>query len=128
MAPTTLSQIAVRVVAIYVIAQGIMYLPSIHSVMLYGSNRTGVDESAFSLIIAAIFGPMIVGLVLWAAAPTISKWIVVGAEEDAAEQAPFTLRQLQAVVISTAGLVIVFLSLPGFISLLFQAFGGGLRI
>ncbi len=122
MEPNILARIAVRVVAIYVIARGIMYLPSIYTVLLYNDGRSGIDTAGIVAIIAAVFGPLVVGIVLWMVTPALSKWIV--GEKNGGEESGTSIGQLQAVAISTAGLVIVFVSLPGFISLLIQTFGG----
>jgi hypothetical protein len=122
MEPNILARIAVRIVAIYIIAQGMMYLPSIYTVMLYNDGRSGIDVAGIVAVIAAIFGPLVVGVVLWLVAPALSRWIVGAIESGEGSSA--TSGQIQAVAISTAGLIIVFISLPGFISLLVQTFGG----
>jgi len=123
MEPYLLARIAVRIVAIYVIAQGIMYLPSMYTALSYSGASYEFDVSAVAVIIAAIFGPLIVGIILWVVAPAVSKSII-GDVNNRKVEAGATIDQYQAVAISTAGLVIVFISLPGFISLLVQAFGG----
>jgi hypothetical protein len=107
----------------FVIAQGIMQLPTMYMVFMQSGGSQSLSGVEAGAVIAAITAPMAIGLILWFSARTIASWII-GAARSEPSADPATATQLQAVAISTAGLVIVFLSLPGFISLIIQTIGG----
>jgi len=121
MTPITFAKIAIKLVAVYLMAQGIMQVPSI--VTLFQFSTTPMDENVqvVFVLVSAIFMPLIAGIVLWVISNWLSRRIVAGVPQD--ESANNSLPDIQAVAISTVGLIVVVLSLPQLISLAVQLFG-----
>jgi hypothetical protein len=122
MEPNQIARIGIRLVALYAYVQGIMYLPSIYTVAL-NSNSGPIGSYEVVAVVSAILGPLFVGTILWIAAPRLGKW-VVGPPSQQPRRETTELVQYEATAICVAGLVIVFLALPGFVSLLIQTIGG----
>ena len=121
MNPVTFAKIAIKIVAVYLMAQGIMQVPSIISLFQFSSTPMGENAQVIFVLVSAIFMPLIAGILLWAISNWLSRYIVAGVPQD--ESANNSLPHIQAVAISTVGLIVVVLSLPQLISLAVQLFG-----
>lgn len=106
----TLAVLAVRLIAIYLIAIGITQLPNLVGYF----NWSGGDRSAAmtTLVFTLFLAPLIVGILLWPAAPMLGHRIVK-AESLEGPAAPSS--ELVQGAIAVAGLVIAATAIPGII-------------
>ena len=110
-----LATIGIRLLAIYVAVQGIVALP--------GGFNTSLDWTWWVeqvpiykfIILASLFTPVLFGLLLWAVAEPFSR-LVVGSPENELTESAVNLDEMQAVVLSTAGLLIIISQLPMLVS------------
>lgn len=119
MEPGTLSKILVRAIAIYLMAQGIMQIPSIVTVFSYAEQEA--SKILIFLVLAVLF-PLITGIVLWGVSGKLSRFIV-GNATDEVGSSTIDSAHIQAVAISTIGLIVVLLTLPQLVSQGIQLFG-----
>lgn len=97
-----LAKIALRVVAVFMIAMGIMALPQIAGM----NDPSRASFSALTLIIVLMeAGPVLVGIVLWFLAPILADWMVGDAQPPATAGA-LDAQTLQAIAFATVGLVV----------------------
>ena len=123
MNPIVFANIALKVVAVYVITQGIMQLPNIVILLQWHESPTNNNDQILSAsaIVAAILSPLIIGTVLWLISGKLSNFIIKGLEHS--ESDSITVSHIQAVAISTIGLILLVLALPELISSITQLFG-----
>lgn len=97
-----LTKIALRVLAVFMVATGIMGLPQL-AVMDMQS-----DVVVSALLLAAVVMtsmPLLIGLILWALAPRVAGWIV-GKSDTAPATSPVTAADIQAIAFVTLGLIL----------------------
>lgn len=121
MEPNLLAKISIRVVSLYVISKGFMMLPYIFTFFLKSETSNPIDGLEIFITVASIIAPMIFGLGLWFLAPAISK-LMVGEPNPKLVQVKLTASQLHTIAISTAGLIIVVLTVPSLVYKLHQFF------
>jgi hypothetical protein len=115
MNPTLFAQILVRVLAVYLIAQAIMVVPQI-AYFPFGSEAELVDTHLVYWVVSlAILMPLLVGIALWLIAPHLAK-AIVGRNASTTGVAPLTIDAAVGSAISVAGLLIVVIYLPSFVS------------
>lgn len=114
-----LAKIALRVLAVYMIAKGIMELPALMTVPVYASDAhyAGPD---FLWIFAAVLSPLIIGLGLWFLATRAANW-VVGSGENADVPMEVSGATLLAVAFISIGVVFVVQSLPNVLGLIYAS-------
>lgn len=97
-----LAKLALRVLALFMIATGVMALPQIGTL----DNQNG---SSFSLLAATLVvmdaGPVLVGIALWFLAPILADWMVGEADSPARAKA-VDADTLQTIAFATVGLVV----------------------
>ena len=120
MVPVVLARIAIRVVAICVIARGIMYLSQIYTELLYLDNYSVLDDADIFWMAFAVLSPVLFGIILWVATPLLAIWVV--GDCDTTQEDEMTAGVFQAVAVSTSGLVIIFTSVPDFLSMAFVVY------
>ena len=114
-----LSKISVRLISLIIMAQGVMQLPLLKNALsIYPNNQF---SSLDVLLIASSFmAPVVVGLILWFLAPVVAKLMIGKNHVKPTIEKP-TAFEIQAIAISTAGLIIVVLTLPMLLSNVMQA-------
>lgn len=117
MAPTDLARIAVRLVAIYFLSQGLIQLPGLLVLPRLAETVMGGTFSQLQVVLASIL-PLVVGLALWIGAPPIGRLVVGTVDED---ERPATAFEIQAIAVSTAGLILLFSAVPGLVSYFYIA-------
>jgi len=122
MEPTTLAKIAVRVVAIYLVVQGIAQTPGIIPLFTYSSFEGSESVQIMTVLVLVILFPLIVGTFLWLASEKLSRAIVGGGVESDSSSS-IDASHIQAVAISTIGLIVLFLALPQLAGSVIQLFG-----
>lgn len=114
-----LAKIALRVLAVYIIARGIMELPGLLTVRMYtGDAQFGGAD--FLWIFAAIISPLIIGLCLWFLAPRAAYW-VVGSGEKADLPMAVSGATLLAVAFISIGVAFVVQSLPNVLGFIYAS-------
>ena len=114
MQATLLAKISIRIVAIYLVAQGVLQSTSISSVFL-NSLSADVTLAKISLLyIVMILFPLLFGLALWLVADKLAA-LIVGKAGGEALSVPVKSHQLQSVALGTVGLVMMFTALPSFL-------------
>jgi hypothetical protein len=117
MAPTILARIAIRLVAIYLLSQGLIYVPGLLALPGLSESAGASTFSVVQVVLVSIL-PLLLGLALWIGAPPISR-LVVGPVHE--EERPATAIEIQAVAISTAGLILLFIAVPRLVSSFYLA-------
>lgn len=125
MEPATLSLILLRVLAVYLIAKGILFAPEIVTVWSGASAYAGKYPN-IGLYSFVILTPVIFGLILWLLSPQLAKMIVRGESLKQSVES-LSLGNIQAAVLATVGLLIIFVTIPSLISISVQIFGEGGR-
>jgi len=118
----SLSTIGLRLLAVYLVATGLMaipvYLGFIHDAGW--SNSPGSANWNFHLMV--ILAPFVVGAALWFLAPHVAKW-VLGKTENSAVSERADVVGLQTAAFSVLGIFIVIQNLPTLIYLIVDALG-----
>ncbi|MBL3601795.1 MAG: hypothetical protein JMN25_18350 [gamma proteobacterium endosymbiont of Lamellibrachia anaximandri] len=120
MEPRDLSQILIRVLSIYVLVKALMLLPELFT----ASHLAGwpeIERHLYLIYAMTTVFPFVFAIALWFLAPTLSKWLVVGINRTQ-ESTSFNIDALQAAIIATAGLLVIFLAIPSTLSLGIQLF------
>lgn len=120
MPPQVLSKIAIRIVAIYMIAQGIIQLSGSIVTQLAFNSIQKIDGSLFIAIIFTML-PLLSGLLIWFFSNALSKW-VAGEAPTSEEKEALNITNIQAVALSTIGLVLIFTTVPTLLTSLLQIF------
>lgn len=112
-----LAKIALRVLAVYIIAKGITELPELMTVQVYAGDAhyAGPD---FLWIFSAVISPLIIGLCLWFLAPRAANW-VVGSAGNADLSMKVSGATLLAVAFISIGVAFVVQSLPNVLGLIY---------
>ena len=116
-----LANIAIKVVAIYLMAQGIVQVPSIVTALQYESLQIESNDGMLPIYFTSILSPLFFGLILWFISGFLSK--VVGKGIDHTEESELTTNNIQVVAIATVGFILVVMSIPQLISISIQLFG-----
>ena len=97
-----LAKAALRVLAVFMFATGIMALPQLASM-----NYLPDMAEFVSLITATVMlgAPLLIGLVIWMLAPRIAGW-VVGKVDAASAPVPADAANIQAIAFVTVGMVL----------------------
>lgn len=119
--PKLLANISIRIVAIYLAAQGIMQVPSIATVLSYGSSQESLNLQVILALSFAILTPLIFGIFMWAISNKLSSW-VVGDLSSVESENDLNSAQLQAIAFCTIGVVIMFTTFPILVSQIIQLY------
>jgi len=119
MNPKALAVVAFRVLSVYLVIWGLTNLSQLYG--LFRFQQVFPPQEADSLAVIgsltyalAIAVPILGGLVLWKWAPGLAVR-VVKEEVSGSGEASFSLVQIQAVALTTAGLLLIFWVLPSFL-------------
>jgi len=117
--PTLLADIAIKVIAVYLMARGISETPGIATFYQFSTSTINENNQFFLVMVGAIITPLIVGIVLWLLSNKIARAIV---HDDVSNIEDFssTAAQVQVVAIATIGLILLVLTLPRFVGLSIQ--------
>jgi hypothetical protein len=115
--PTLFAKIALRLVAVYLLYQGLIHLAGLLA-LPHLMESVGADRWAIAHLAVATTMPVVAGLVLWIAASPLAR-LVVGQPRE--HEGAATAIQIQAVAISTAGLLLLFAAVPRFVSNFYHA-------
>ena len=97
----TFAQVALRLLAVFMIFMGLAGLPSA-ILYLMGYNLPMDAKIDIRFIIASILAPFALGVVLWLGSPTLGRWIA-GKAEPAASSVPLDVTRIQAVAFVVLG-------------------------
>lgn len=106
-----LSLLGVRLIAVYLIAQGVTVLPQFWTMIRFANHPHQVP-TVFALGAVMTLAPIVVGAVLWSVAPWLGNWI---APSSPVEPLTATAGELVQGGIGVAGLVIAVTAIPGII-------------
>lgn len=99
-------QVALRVLAVYVFALGLMALPNLYQV-LHDHVVPEEPRLDYRLFATALTLPLVIGLLIWVSAPLLSRWMVSGAKESSLAE-PLGVNHLQTVALTTLGLILAY--------------------
>jgi len=97
-----IAKIALRVLATYIVATGIMGLPQLLSIPQRNDDTFFLFVFIFFLFL--VVAPLIVGVALWMLAPKMAGW-AVGKVDPATSDNPVKATDLQAMAFMTVGLI-----------------------
>lgn len=110
-----LATIGIRLLAVYVAVQGIVGLPETLDLNFPWSEVAEHVPYFSLLILAGLLIPLLFGLLLWAVAGPLGR-LVVGSPGKEVTESAVNLDEMQAVALSTAGLLIIIFQLPMLVS------------
>ena len=111
-----LSLIALRVIAIYLIAQSISAIPSAYTTLTMMSSF-GSGESAIGLaLISTLVTPLTIGVILWIFAPRLSKHLAPS-NEISNEKNELTTKQFQTTAMLLIGVYLLAINIPQALSI-----------
>lgn len=114
-----LGKIALRLLAVYLIARGISVLPDVYAIPIQFGDKSSLGFNPYFLFIIPICALLIAGIVLWAMAPLISDWMV-GTSVVSTQMSLANVEEIQRVAIGTAGLIIAIIAIPQVVSWLIR--------
>jgi hypothetical protein len=125
MNPTLFAQILIRVLSVYLIAQAIEVVPQMASFPFASYTETEDSSLVYWVVALAFVMPLLVGIALWLIAPPLAK-AIVGRSAGATPEAPLTTSTVVGSAISAAGLLVILIYLPSFVStwVRYEAAGG----
>lgn len=121
MNPMTFAIIAVKLISIYLVINGIMQVPNMVNYLQLSSAPNNGINAVNSVYIVSIFAPIIAGVILWLISNRFSEYIVENLPET--EPSAISSAHIQSVAISTAGLMVAVLSIPDVVNYGVQLFG-----
>jgi len=121
MNPILLATIAIKIVAIYVMTQGVVQLPGIVAALQYQPSSIDSNNGNLVIYLSALLSPLVFSLALWFIAPTLSRVIIKRA--DYSQEIDLTTDHLQTVAIATVGFFLLIMSIPPMIGTGIQLFG-----
>lgn len=121
MDPRLLAKILLKLLAIYLIVRGIMFLPSFYYVSASFAQLRSSGLNPYLLYAMPVVAPIVAGIILWMISPFISSRIV-GTGEDQLSVSGVPKDNIQEISIGVAGLIIVIVAIPEVVNLLIQAF------
>jgi len=122
-----LSLLGIRIVSIYLIAQGISNIPNMHLIVSAYAPDDNYGIVVLGSILTAILSPLIIGMVLWFIAPKICKYII-DSNQTSETNIPLNVNQFQSTVLILIGVYIIATKLPFSISLTYQLFTDTIEI
>lgn len=115
MHPKTLTLIGARLIAVYLMAQGVTMLPQLATVPAFGYTEGAANVYWYVLVGALSW--LVVGAVIWSTAPWLSAWI---APSDSTEPRGVSSGDLVQGGIGIVGLVIAVLAVPAIIGFVYS--------
>lgn len=106
-----LSLLGVRLIAVYLIVQGLTVLPQFWTMTRF-ANHAHQNPAVFAIGAVMTLAPMVVGVLLWSVAPWLGNWI---APSSPAEPLTATAGELVQGGIGVVGLTIATTAIPGII-------------
>lgn len=127
MEPIHLSTIGIRLIALYLVAQGISAIPDAH-LFLTAYEPTGRFEIfSYGSVLTAIFSPAIVGILSWLSAPKLSKYII-STNPPSGDNQELNIAQFQTIAVTLVGIYLLASSLPYVISIHYQLYHNTIEI
>jgi hypothetical protein len=115
----TLSKLALRVLSVYILAQGFMILPGLLDVAVMGTPQGGIPYGTLWLVLAMLM-PFAVGLLIWGISPWVAD-LAVGSRESGTSVSPLAAETLQVIAFVTIGSGILIIELPRAAGILYEA-------
>lgn len=119
MNPLTFSNIAIKLLAIFIIFRSFSHLAQ--AVTFFVGPSIPSDIPSKFLILMVILAPLFAGILLWFSANKLSRFIMKGNETS--NPTPISIKHLQVGLLSAAGLIILMISIPDFIQTIIVLFG-----
>ncbi|MGB9429910.1 MAG: hypothetical protein WCC11_08580 [Gammaproteobacteria bacterium] len=115
------AKIVLRLLAVYLIARGIIFLPDFYMLQGQPSGVFWTITNPNLWLVIPVLAPTISGIVLWVIAPMIANWMI-GVDNTHVQIPSLLQNDLQAIAIVTAGLIIVIIAVPRIADWLIQLF------
>lgn len=117
-----LSFLAVRVLSIYLFILTLKHLVGLLDFAVPTYLQLMGNDIAYAKVFLAVGVPVFVmmfgGIVLWMLAGKLSKWLVPNDSSAAEAQSTIRLKEMEGIVLSIVGLIILILSLASMVNLL----------
>ena len=112
----SLSLIGIRLIAIYLIASGLIILPNFPQLW-----SVPTPDSSYVLgYVIALVAPLVVGVTLYLVSTPLSKLICKGLDSDQTSDANTKINEFHGIALSITGLIILAIKFPGFIGVILQ--------
>ena len=127
MNPIHIAQIGIRIVSIYLIAQGISNIPDVYLFFTTYDPEGEYTAVIYGSVFTAIFSPAIIGCLLWFVAPKLSRHLISSQPTSENNQA-LNINQFQSTVIVLIGVYIISISIPAALSINYHLYAGTIEV
>lgn len=114
-----LAQIGVRLVALYLIAQGITSLPNLYFYFPGMQHAESFSSFIYAVAFISILSPVVIGVLLWVIAPLVSNSLT-SPFQGAELNNTFNDNQLQTSAIFLIGIYLLTISIPDLVAAIYQ--------
>lgn len=122
MNPKHIAQVGIRLVAIYLIAQGLSAIYSAYMVMSSFIQYSDEQSFIFLAMLFAVLSPGIIGILLWFIAPKLSGYFLSETNVTTETQTKHELSNIQSMVMVLIGVYIVAVNIPNAVSVTYYLF------
>jgi len=126
MQATILAKIAIRIVAIYLVTQGVLNATGLASVFTSPFSKEVTTGQLSIVLLIHFLVPLLFGLFLWLLSNKLASLIVGNSNVDLSTT--INTRQLQSIALSSVGLVVIFTTLPDLVNLLMTTFSSSNKV
>ena len=127
MNPIHIALIGIRLVSIYLIAQGISSVPDIYLFVTTYDPESAYSAVIYGSVLSAIFTPLIIGVLLWFLAPKLTRYLISNNDTSNTNQTS-NINQLQSSVIVLIGVFLLANNIPAAIAINYQLFAQTVEI
>ena len=115
MKPLALTLVGLRILAVYLVSESFLYMASAVPVIMqrllgHADPSTLWDSPIIGSILLSLFAPMIIGILLWMAAPQLARWTTRRFRPDPIDDIP--LPALATTAYTVTGVVLIVTALP----------------
>lgn len=115
----TVAIIAVRILALYLIVLGLAQLPNISVIVRSFADYDEKTKQLVYVVLTATIAPVVIGIITWILSPSISRLVL--RDIKLVKEESVNAFQLQAIVLASAGVIILVHTIPQLMNIVLQA-------
>ena len=120
--------IGLRLIAIYLIAQGITSMPNIYLLLSTYSQESSGTNIVYVSIILAILSPLLIGILLWVISPKICNYLIPENKDTSSVNRNIDIKELQITAIVLIGVYLSATTIPYAFSVNYQLFSNMVEV
>lgn len=117
MSYTAISKIGIRLVAVYLMATGMMAIPA-WAELVFQHPQSDTTNLSRGLYLSGVLAPFAFGVIIWFLGPLVAKWMLPA---DQTEGTSFDVDTLQRAAFAVLGVYLVVMNFPVLVGLLIRA-------